>query len=134
MSKFKVGDKDDIRFNFATGAMGRYAALNTSNGAVLNASNQLEAIDSTVGSIAYRHVWNSQWRSNFIYSAIDVDNDTSLTGMGVTQKTSSFQANLHFSPDPKVTLGIGYLDATRELENGADGDLSRLILTAKYAF
>ena len=133
--KFKVGDKDDIRFNFATGSgMGRYAALDTSNGAVLTAGGQLEAIDSTVGSVAYRHVWNSQWRSNFIYSAMDVDNDTALTGTGVTQSVSSFQANLLFSPDPKVTLGVGYLDATRELESGAEGDMSRLILTAKYAF
>ncbi len=133
--KVKVGTKDDIRFNFQTGSgMGRYAGLNTANGAVLDATGNLNAIDSTNGSIAYRHVWGEGWRSNFVYSLIDIDNDASLTGTAVTEKVSSFQANLLYTPLPKVTLGVGILDATRELNSGAEGDMTRLIFTAKYAF
>lgn len=133
--KFKVGANDDIRFNFQTGSgMGRYAGLNTANGAVLDASNNLHAIDSTNGSIAYRHVWGDGWRSNFIFSTMDIDNDASLTGTSVTEKVDSFQVNLLYSPVAKLTLGVGYLDATRELNSGAKGDLSRLMFTAKYAF
>ncbi|MCP4411553.1 MAG: porin [Gammaproteobacteria bacterium] len=133
--KVKVGKKDDIRFNFATGSgMGRYVALNASNGAVLNASGELEAIDSTVGSVAYRHVWGSGWRSSLILSAINVDNDTALTGTGAIKTINSVQANLLYSPVPKVTFGVGLLNATKELESGVDGDLTRLIFTGKYAF
>ncbi|MCP4272948.1 MAG: porin [Gammaproteobacteria bacterium] len=133
--KYKVGKKDDIRFNFATGSgLGRYAALNTANGAVVNASGDLEAIDSTLGAVAYRHVWGGGWRSSLILSAIEIDNDASLTGTGVTQRTSSIQANLLYSPTPKVTFGVGLLNASRQLYSDAEGDMTRLIFTGKYAF
>ena len=65
---------------------------------------------------------------------MEIDNDAALTGTGVTQRVSSIQANLLYSPVPKVTFGVGILDATRELYSGAEGDLTRLIFTAKYAF
>ena len=133
--KVKVGAKNDIRFNVATGSgLGRYAGLNTANGAVVTATGDLEAIDSTLGAIAYRHHWNPTWRSNLIVSAMDVDNDTALTGTGVTSSAQSVQVNLLHSPSPKLTLGVGLLHASRELESGADGDLDRVIFTAKYGF
>lgn len=133
--KFMVGANDDIRFNINSGSgMGRYAGLNTANGAVLNAAGNLETIDSTSGAVSYRHVWNDMWRSNFIYSSFSADNDTTLTGTGVTSTVSSAQINLLYSPASKMTFGIGYLQANREIESGLDGDLGRLIFTAKYAF
>ncbi|MCW8879226.1 MAG: DcaP family trimeric outer membrane transporter [Kangiellaceae bacterium] len=133
--KFKVGEKDDIRFNFASGSgMGRYVGLNTANGAVLDANGNLSAIDSSLYAVAFRHHWNSKWRSNVIISAMRIDNDTALTGTSVTESVNSYQLNLLYSPVPKVTFGIGLLNATRELESGADGDLQRIIFTAKYGF
>lgn len=131
----KVGAKDDIRFNIATGSgLGRYAGLNTANGAVVTATGDLEAIDSTLAAVSYKHHWNSKWRSNLILSAMDVDNDTALTGTGVTSEAQSVQINLIHNPTPKLTLGVGLLHASRELESGADGDLDRLIFSAKYGF
>lgn len=133
--KFKLGSSNDIRFNLATGAgMGRYVGLNTANGAVLDANGQLEAIDSTLYSLAYRHQWNSKWRSNFIFSGMTIDNDTSLTGTSVTESVNSYQFNLLYSPTAKVTIGAGLLNASRDLESGASGDLQRVIFSAKYAF
>ncbi len=138
--KFKVGAKDDIRFNFATGSgLGRYAGLNLFKGAVIVVDGDgnvagLETIDSTHASVAYRHFWNNTWRSNFIYSTAAADNDTNLTGTNAIESTSSFQVNLLVSPAPKVTLGVGYLSAIKTLENNNEGELGRLIFTAKYAF
>ena len=133
--KFKVGDKNDIRFNLASGAgMGRYVGLNTANGAVLDATGSLNAIDSTAVAVAYRHHWNDQFRSNFILSRIDIDNDTDLTGFGVSKSSQSAQVNLMYSPADKLTLGVGFLHGKREIESGTDGELNRLIFTAKYAF
>ncbi len=133
--KIKLAEKDDIRFNLATGSgMGRYVGLNTSNGAVIDANGDLEAIDSTLVAIAYRHFWNNQWRSNFIISGIDVDNDIALTGTSVTKSVDSFQLNLLYSPVSKLTLGLGLLSANRELEDGLEGDMQRLIFSAKYGF
>ena len=65
---------------------------------------------------------------------MSIDNDTTLTGTEVTESVNSYQLNLLYSPVPKLTLGLGYLDATRELESGVDGDMSRVIFTAKYGF
>jgi len=148
--KFKVGAKDDIRFNLASGSgMGRYVGLNAVNGAVIDDNGNLETIDSTLAAVAYRHQWNSQWRSNIIVSGMTVDNPEKsvdldgdgildgvvlLTGEGVTKSINSVQVNLLHSPVPKLTIGFGFLSAERELESGADGDMFRTIFTAKYAF
>ncbi|MFA3793050.1 DcaP family trimeric outer membrane transporter [Aliiglaciecola sp. SL4] len=133
-AKFNLG-QDDIRIaaNYGQG-LGRYIALNAVNGAVLNANNELEAIDSAGFSIAYRHIWDTQWRSNFTYSMFSADNDTALTGLSTTKETYSARANILYSPSKELTFGAEYAYAKRELETGADGDMSRLQFSAKYAF
>lgn len=134
-SKIKVGEKDDIRLSLTTGSgLGRYVALNAVNGAVLDANKNLETIDSTAYSVAYRHVWNNKMRSNFSYSALTVDNDTSLTGLSATKSTYSVSANLLYSPTAKITVGGEIKQATREIESGADGDMTRVQFSMKYAF
>lgn len=133
--KFNVGAQDDIRFMLTTGSgLGRYFGLNFANGAVVDASGNLEAIDSTGGFIGYRHCWTAgcKWRSNINYSTISVDNDTALTGTGVSKSASSVSANLLYSPHPKLTFGVEYMHADREIESGLDGDMDRLQFSAKY--
>jgi hypothetical protein len=132
--KLMVG-KDDLRFGVNTGSgMGRYIGLNVVNGAVLKADGSLEAIDSTALYAAYRHFWNEKWRSNITYSQIAIDNDTTLTGTGATEGTSSFRVNLFYSATDKLTFGGEYAHANRELESGADGNMDRLQFTAKLDF
>ncbi len=127
--------KDDVRFGVNTGSgMGRYIALNVANGAVLDANGKLEAIDSTAFYVGYRHFWNDEWRSNINYSAIAIDNDTTLTGTGATESTNSVRVNLFYSPVPGLSFGGELAHATRELENGADGNMDRLQFTAKLSF
>ena len=132
--KSLFGD-DDLRWmvNYGSG-LGRYVGLNTANGAVLDANGELEAIDSLSGFLSYRHFWAPKLRSNFTYSFMQVDNDTNLTGFGVTEDVYSFHANLIYSPLPKVDVGVEYLHANRELESGLDGDLDRLQVSFKYGF
>ena len=133
--KIKVGERDDIRFNLTSGVgLGRYFALNTANGAVFDQNGNLEAIDSSGYSIAYRHLWNDKWRSSFMYSAFQADNDVSLTGDGVTESTYSVRANLMYSPVEKLSFGVELSHAERELESGADGSMDRFQFSVKYAF
>ena len=133
--KINVGDKDDFKFNIASGSgMGRYVGLNTANGAVITDTGSLDAIDSTAVAVAYRHHWNDKLRSSFILSRIDINNDADFTGLGVTKSSQSAQLNLLYSPVSKITLGVGFLHGKRELESGTDGELNRLIFSAKYAF
>jgi hypothetical protein len=133
--KFVFGNKDDFRWMASTGSgMGRYMGLNTANGAVLDDMGKLNAIDSTGVFGSYRHLWNDKWRSNFTLGYLTVDNETDLTGMGVTKNASSFHMNIIYSPQPKLDIGAEIMYADREIESGADGDLTRLQFSAKYAF
>ncbi|MDX1677194.1 DcaP family trimeric outer membrane transporter [Arsukibacterium sp.] len=134
-AKIMLANNNDIRMTATTGSgVGRYIGLNTANGGVLDANNELEAIDSSAFAIAYRHNWNSQWRSNLVYSVLSVDNDLGLTGAGVTKTTSSWTTNLIYQAAKKLMFGVEYKLANREAESGLDGDMHRLQFSAKYDF
>lgn len=133
--KLKIGDKNDLRWMATAGSgMGRYFGLNLANGAVLDTNGNIEAIDSFGLFGSYRHFWNMQLRSNFTLGYSSIDNDTSLTGFGVTSSASSAHINLIYSPVPKMDFGIELMVADREIESGAEGDLTRLQFSAKYGF
>ena len=133
--KFVFGNKDDFRWMASTGkGLGRYMGLNTANGAVIDENGKLQTIDSTGVFGSFRHLWNEKWRSNITLGYLTVDNDTELTGMGVTKKAQSFHLNLIYSPQPKLDFGGEIMFADREVESGAEGDLTRFQFSAKYAF
>jgi len=133
--KFNVFEKDDIRWmvNYGDG-IGRYLALNAANGAVLDEGGSLETIEQMAGYVSYRHFWTGSWRSNFTVGGLSIDNDDSLTGGGVNKEHYSVHVNLLFDPIPKMTVGAEFMYASRELENGLDGDMTRFIVSAKYAY
>lgn len=134
-TKIKVGSKDDIRLMLTGGeGIGRYVGLNFSNDAVLDASGELDAIGVVAGFAAYRHVWAPGWRSSLIWSAQKVDNDTGFTGLTVNRSAQSVHANLIWSPVTAFDVGAELMFADREIETGASGDMTRLILFAKYGF
>jgi len=134
-TKIKVGAQDDIRLMLTGGeGIGRYVGLNFSNDAVLDASGELDAIGVIAGFAAYRHVWTPGWRSSLIWSAQRVDNEVLLTGAGANRSAQSLHANLIWSPVAAFDLGAELMFADRKLESGLDGDMTRLILFAKYGF
>ena len=134
-AKIMLSNNNDIRLSATAGSgLGRYIGLNTVNGAVLDANNKLEAIDSMAFSVAYKHNWDSQWRSSFVYSMLNVDNDTALTGASATKMTSSWTANLIYQAAKKLMFGVEYKFANREIESGLDGDMNRVQFSAKYDF
>ena len=51
-----------------------------------------------------------------------------------TEEVSNYGLNLFYSPTDKLSFGMEYIRAKRELENGNDGDLKRLQFTGKYVF
>ncbi|MCU7845600.1 MAG: porin [Candidatus Thiodiazotropha sp. (ex Monitilora ramsayi)] len=132
--KVKVMQKDDIRFalNYGDG-MGRYTSLGVVRDAVVNASGGLDSVESVAGFAAYRHMWNSKWRSNLIYSMVDVDNPSSAPG-SFNESANSIQVNLMYTPVKPLTLGVMYLTGELEKENGDDGQLDRIQFAAKYSF
>ncbi|MBT8069055.1 MAG: porin [Xanthomonadales bacterium] len=133
--KFVFSNKDDFRWMASTGkGLGRYMGLNTANGAVIDQDGNLKTIDSTGVFGSFRHLWNDKFRSNLTVGYLTVDNDTELTGTGVTKKAHSYHFNLIYSPQPKLDFGAEVMYAKRKIESGADGDLTRIQFSAKYAF
>lgn len=126
---------NDVRFQLNYGdGIGRYLGLNTANGAVIDNNGELESIEAFGGYVAYRQVWSARWRSTISYGFFSADNDVALTGTGVTKQAQSINVNLLHSPVAGLTVGGELIYDDRELESGADGSLSRLQFTAKYAF
>ncbi len=128
--------KNNLKFMLTSGqGLGRYVGLNFAHGGVLN-GNDIDAIDSTSGFVAYQHHWNDQFRSTFTYSFLNADNNQDLLAIsGNPNKSSmSYSANLLYSPQKKLTFGVEYKVGEREVESGLDGDVNRLQLSAKYAF
>jgi hypothetical protein len=133
--KIKTFSSDDLRFAVTAGSgLGRYVGLNFVNGAVLDANNELHAIDTVNGYLAYLHHWNERWRSSFDISAFKADNDVALTGTNVNKSARSASLNLLYSPDPKLTFGVELMRASRELESGVDGSFNRIQFSAIYNF
>lgn len=132
-AKWQLGD-NDVRASFTNGkGIGRYMGLNTFNGAVIDANGELEAIKTSGMTLAYRHVWNDKYRSNLVYSYGSADNDTVLTG-NATKSTQRIGFNIMYQAEQRLTFGAEISKAMREVENGADGDLTRLHFMAMYSF
>ncbi|MGI2136350.1 DcaP family trimeric outer membrane transporter [Shewanella baltica] len=125
--------KDDLRFTATYGeGLGRYMALNYINAGVLDANGDIESIRTFGGFVSYRHWWNEQWRSSVTLSGMQADNDVALTGSGVNKDAYSGYINLLYSPSKPLTFGVEYMYAKNSKENGDDGDLSRIMFSAKY--
>lgn len=130
--------KDDLRFMFNYGdALGRYLGLNAFNDGYVDASGDIETIDQWGGFIAYQHYWNPEWSSSFTLSMIEADNpdqgEFDLAG-SLAESYQSAHASLWYHPAPKYSIGGEYIYATKEMEDGRDGDMSRLQFAVKYAF
>ncbi|KAA1151447.1 DcaP family trimeric outer membrane transporter [Pseudoalteromonas fuliginea] len=131
----KLGE-DNLKFMLTQGqGLGRYVGLNVAHGAVLD-GDDLDAIDSTSGFVAFQHKWNSQWRSTFLYSFFSADNNTDLLAISgdPTESSQSYSANILYSPVKRLTFGAELKHAERETESGVDGDLDRLQFSVKYSF
>ncbi|MAR89642.1 MAG: hypothetical protein CML06_01990 [Pseudomonadales bacterium] len=133
--KIAVGDNgDDLRFMLNAGnALGRYLGLNAFRTAVIEADGDIELVDQWGLFVAYRHLWNEQWRSSFSLAAAQADNPDSA-GASVAKQYETFHANLIYKPTQALDLGAEVIYGSKELEDGTDGDLTRLQFSAKYGF
>lgn len=133
--KWNVGANDDIRYMITGGTgIGRYIGLALNNDAVLDADGDLENIDVIAGFVGWRHAFSPKLRGNIFYSRAEYDNETSLTGVGITKSAQSAHINLIYSPLPKLDVGAELIWGQREIESGDRGDLNRLQTHVKYNF
>ncbi|MFN9737514.1 MAG: DcaP family trimeric outer membrane transporter [Pseudomonadota bacterium] len=133
--KLQLGATDDLRFSLTGGeAIGRYIGLGVASDAELDRDGTLEAVSGVAGFVGWRHVFSPQWRANLSAAASRYDPDPAVVGGAVTESVRSVSANVFWTPLPKLDLGAELRFARRKLESGADGDLRRLHLVARYSF
>ena len=133
--KLNLGASDDIRYALNAGeGIGRYLAFGLGPDVAIDVAGNLHPIGGAGGFVAWRHAFGPKLRSNLMYSTARFDNDTDLTGLGITRSAQSIHANLIWSPIPKLDVGAEIGWGERTLENGAEGDLKRIHTTVKYSF
>lgn len=133
--RYNLGKNDDLRYMVTWGrGVGRYLGLAIASDTALDAVGDLEAIDGYGAFASWRHAFSPKLRGNLFYSMARFDNDTALTGLGVTESAQSLHANLIYSPLPKLDIGAELIWGRRSLENDLDGDLRRLHTHVKYSF
>lgn len=133
--KFNMGASDDIRYAVNAGqGIGRYLAFGVGSDVVADGGGDIDALDGYGAFVSWRHVISPKLRTNLMYSASHFDNDTAITGFGVTERTQSMHANVIYSPFPKLDVGAEVSYGQRSLEDDREGDLKRIHTTVKYSF
>lgn len=124
-----TGALDNLRFmlNYGDG-LARHSTLGAFADAVVEADGSLDANTGYSALLAFQHYWAPQWRSTLAVSTARSDLPASVAGV-LTRSTSSSHLNLIWAPNQRWSLGVEYLQAWRELKQGADGELQRLQLT-----
>lgn len=128
-----VGAKDDARFSAYFGnALGRYTIGFFGDG-VLDTAGRVQLADQWTASAAYRHFWRENLRSTFALSALKSRNPAGTAGT-VNRSAESAHLNLIWSPVPQTNVGLEYVAARRQIENGQSGRLNRLQASVQYLF
>ena len=125
--------KDDVRFALSAGnAIGRYSNGFFPDG-VVGADGQIRLAKQWAWYAAYRHFWQDQLRSNVVLSGASESNPPDAPA-SINRSTQSAHVNLIWNPVSNTDLGIEYIYANRQTEDGLKGHLNRLQASAKYSF
>ncbi|MDP1696396.1 MAG: DcaP family trimeric outer membrane transporter [Xanthomonadaceae bacterium] len=133
--RYNLGSNDDLRFmaNYGEG-ISRYVGFSINSDVNVDATNKLDTIGMFSGYAAWHHMFNKTLRGNLYAAFARFDNDTSLSSANVTESVSSLHANLIWTVLPMLDVGAEAMWATREIETGNNGDLTRLQFHVKYSF
>lgn len=133
--RYNLGSNDDLRFmaNYGDG-ISRYIGFSMNSDVNVDASGKLHTIGMFAGYAAWHHMFSKALRGNLYGAYAHFDNDTSLSSANVTKSVSSLHANLIWTVLPMLDVGAEAMWATREIETGNNGDLTRLQFHVKYSF
>lgn len=120
----------DVRFSYVSGeGLGRYVGLH-SNIEAYTENSALTAVETNGHVLALRYPLAG--------GNISIGNSTLTTdnpgGAATTEETTSSFVAYMWNPKPKLTYGVEHLTATKTLQSGTEGELTRTTFSAKYAF
>jgi len=128
-------DKDNLTMQFNYGnVLGRYMEAEFADAFINPVTHKIETNVQWGGLVSYKHFWLDNLRSTLVYSYAERDNDLDYVADTVDSKYQSIHANLIWSPVSRINVGLEYIYATREIENGDDGDMNRLQFGFQYSF
>ena len=135
-AKFVFGNGSDLRAMVTAGdGVGRYIGLGfVPDGYIDATTNNIETAEALAWFVSYRHPWNDKWRSNFMYGTTSIDYNDDVQAAGLNDTASSIHANLIHNVLPKLDIGAEFIWGEREIVSGTDGDFTRFMVSAKYAF
>jgi hypothetical protein len=135
-TKIVFGGGSDIRAMVTWGdGVGRYIGLGfVPDGYIDNVSGDIETAEALAWFVALRVPWSDRWRSNIMYGSTSIDYNDNLQAAAFNDNGSSIHFNVIHTVLPKLDIGAEVIFGERELVNGTDGDFTRFMLSAKYAF
>jgi hypothetical protein len=134
-TKIPFDNGDDLRAMVTYGdGVGRYIGLGFVPDGYTDVQGDIQTAEALAWFVAYRHQWNDKWRSNFMYGTTSIDYDNDVAAATLNDTGSSIHANFIYNVLPKLDIGGEVIWGERELVNGTDGDFTRFMLSAKYAF
>ena len=133
--RYNVSPQTNLRgaLNYGDG-IGRYIGLNLVNDAVLDAQGNLQPIEVTAGFLALQHYWQPRLRSSVGVSFFQADPSSNTPALDLTTDSRSAHLNLIYQLQPKLEVGAEISRAERTRDDGAEGSMNRLQLSAKYNF
>jgi hypothetical protein len=134
-AKIMMGNGSDLRAMVTFGdGVGRYVGLGFVPDGYIDANDNIATAEALAYFVAYRWNWNDQWRSNIMYGSTSIDYDSDVDAANLNDSGSSVHFNVIYNILPKLDIGGEIMFGDRELVNGTDGDFTRFMLSAKYAF
>lgn len=133
--RLTLTSQDNLRFNLSYGnALGRYLSYNAYDDGVIDGNGRIHLTRIAGGYLAYQHWWTETLRSTAAAGFAHADNPSIVVPGGVNKDFYSTHLNLIWSPSLNASIGIEWLHAYRELEDGRNGRLDRVQVTSMYKF
>jgi hypothetical protein len=135
-AKFVFGGGDDLRAMVTVGdGVGRYIGLGFVPDGYIDASTgNIETAEPIAFFVSYRHLWSDKWRSNIMYGTTSIDYTDNVQAAALNDTGTSVHVNLIRTVMPKLEVGAEVIVGERQIVSGTDGDFTRFMLSAKYAF
>lgn len=132
--RINVGRLDNLRFMLNYGnVLARYVTTDAYPDASLDAAGHMELNTVYSGMLAYQHYWTDVLRSTAALSYSHADLPAYVSS-SLTREARSAHINLLWNPLPQAMFGLEYIYALRELQDGQNGDLSRLQFSSRFNF
>jgi hypothetical protein len=134
-TKLMFGNGADLRAMVTYGdGVGRYIGLGFVRDGYIGLDNEIKTAQALAYFVSLRLPFGNGWRTNIMYGATSIDYDDNALAAALNDNGSSFHVNLIKNILPKLDVGAEIMYGQRELVSGTDGDFTRFMFSAKYAF